>query len=115
VGPSRSGRGARRRHEIPARTALLDLAGGIVSRRATGRDSRDWGRPQGDGPLDLRAALAPPADVLQPGDAIYVPPGAVSRRFAARSAAPPRRTARSRQGHDPPRFELAQAIACATS
>jgi protein involved in polysaccharide export with SLBB domain len=65
----------------PSLRALLDLAGGIV--QPSGDSEARLTRLGDDGrkatvPLDLRAALAPPADfLLQPGDAIYVPPGAV--------------------------------------
>jgi len=89
--PSRAGSvtlaGAVRRpgdYEIgttPSLRALLDLAGGIV--QPAGDNEARLTRLGDDGrkttvPLDLRAALAPSADfLLQPGDAIYVPPGAL--------------------------------------
>jgi protein involved in polysaccharide export with SLBB domain len=65
----------------PSLRALLDLAGGIVQPAA---DTEARLTRRGDDgrkttvSLDLRATLAPPSDFfLLPGDAIYVPPGAM--------------------------------------
>jgi protein involved in polysaccharide export with SLBB domain len=64
---------------VPSLRALLELVGG-VSPAAADADAR-LTRLGADGrketvPLDLRAVLSPPGDVLlQAGDAIYVPPG----------------------------------------
>jgi len=65
----------------PSLRALLELVGGVSQAAADG-DAR-LTRVGADGrketvPLDMRAALKPPADVsLQPGDAIFVPPNSV--------------------------------------
>jgi protein involved in polysaccharide export with SLBB domain len=62
----------------PSLRSLLELAGGVIP-PAADNEAR-LTRLGGDGrkttaPLDMRAALAPPADfILQPGDALYVPP-----------------------------------------
>jgi protein involved in polysaccharide export with SLBB domain len=64
----------------PSLRSLLELAGGVIP-PAADNEAR-LTRLGGDGrkttaPLDMRAALAPPADfILQPGDALYVPPAA---------------------------------------
>ena len=65
----------------PSLRALVDLAGGIV--QPAGDNEARLTRRGDDGrkttvSLDLRATLAPPSDFfLLPGDAIYVPPGAM--------------------------------------
>jgi polysaccharide biosynthesis/export protein len=97
--------------------ALLELAGGLRE-PAADADARltrlgDDGRKE-TLPLDLRSALGPPGDVrLQPGDAIYVPPGSalqdlVEVRGAFNGTPESTRTMSAGKATIIQRFELAQ-------
>jgi protein involved in polysaccharide export with SLBB domain len=101
----------------PSLKALLDLVGGVIPPAAEG-DAR-LTRLGADGrketlPLDLRTALAPPADVLlQPGDAIFVPPSTVLQdlvevRGAFNGTAESTKTTTGGKATIIQRFELAQ-------
>jgi protein involved in polysaccharide export with SLBB domain len=97
--------------------ALLELVGGLRE-PAADADAR-LTRLGADGrketlPLDLRSALGPPGDVLlQPGDAIYVPPGSalqdlVEVRGAFNGTPESTRTMTAGKATIIQRFELAQ-------